>query len=51
MIFIKILLLITLIKLEINGIGAQLKDIVYCPSQELILPCRCSQKGEEIQVW
>lgn len=22
-----------------------------CPPQELILPCRCSQKGSEIQIW
>lgn len=22
-----------------------------CPKQELILPCRCSQKGSEIQIW
>lgn len=22
-----------------------------CPPQELILPCRCSQKGAEIQIW
>lgn len=22
-----------------------------CPPQELILPCRCSQRGEEIQIW
>jgi Leucine rich repeat len=22
-----------------------------CPPQELILPCRCSQKGPEIQIW
>ncbi|KAL7018451.1 hypothetical protein ACKWTF_010759 [Chironomus riparius] len=22
-----------------------------CPPQELILPCRCSQKGSELQIW
>jgi hypothetical protein len=22
-----------------------------CPPQELILPCRCSEKGQEIQIW
>ena len=23
----------------------------YCPPQELIAPCRCSQKENDIQVW
>lgn len=22
-----------------------------CPPQELILPCRCAQKVDEIQIW
>ncbi|XP_059608216.1 protein artichoke [Phlebotomus argentipes] len=29
--------------------GAQ-RD-TYCPPQEIILPCRCSQRGDEVQIW
>uniref|UniRef100_A0A1B0CEX4 Putative membrane glycoprotein lig-1 n=1 Tax=Lutzomyia longipalpis TaxID=7200 RepID=A0A1B0CEX4_LUTLO len=27
------------------------RDTSYCPPQEIILPCRCSQRGDEVQIW
>lgn len=34
-----------------NIVNGQLPQDTFCPPQEVILPCRCSQRGEEIQIW
>ncbi|XP_062563877.1 protein artichoke isoform X2 [Armigeres subalbatus] len=47
------LLLITVLLVAIicfwHGASAQ-RDTI-CPPQDIILPCRCSQRGSEIQIW
>lgn len=47
LIFTTILVLFTLSSCLAQGFN----DNEICPPQELILPCRCSQKGPEIQIW
>lgn len=42
----KILLFFALIVVETASQRDQ-----FCPPQELIAPCRCSQKEKDIQVW
>lgn len=45
-----VLVLVVFFALEIISVqGYNIDEI--CPPQELILPCRCSQKGSEIQIW
>lgn len=45
----RVLLLLAVIFL-LAGVAQCYVDSV-CPPQELILPCRCSQKGSELQIW
>jgi hypothetical protein len=42
-------LFIILVSLIVHPIAGQ-RDTV-CPTQEIILPCRCSQRENEIQIW
>lgn len=44
-----ILKLLFLCAFTINGLIGQRET--YCPPQELIAPCRCSQREDDIQVW
>lgn len=47
----KSLILIVIICCAENVIEAQSTQQSLCPPQELILPCRCAQKVNEIQIW
>lgn len=40
-----------LLALRSLGASAQLDSDYGCPSQERILPCRCSMRDMEIQIW
>lgn len=40
-----------LLALHSIGAGAQLDSDYGCPPQERILPCRCSTRDMEIQIW
>lgn len=40
-----------LLALRSIGVGAQLDSDYGCPPQERILPCRCSTRDMEIQIW
>lgn len=40
-----------LLALRSIGAGAQLEPDYGCPPQERILPCRCSTRDMEIQIW
>lgn len=40
-----------LLALSSIGAGAQLDSDYGCPPQERILPCRCSTRDMEIQIW
>lgn len=40
-----------LLALRSIGAGAQLDPDYGCPPQERILPCRCSTRDMEIQIW
>jgi Leucine-rich repeat (LRR) protein len=44
-----LLLLLAVILLLVNVTQCYIDSV--CPPQELILPCRCSQKGSELQIW
>uniref|UniRef100_A0A2M4AAW1 Putative leucine-rich transmembrane protein n=2 Tax=Anopheles triannulatus TaxID=58253 RepID=A0A2M4AAW1_9DIPT len=44
-----LLTLVVLLTCSIVIVGGQ-RDSV-CPPQDIILPCRCSQRGSEVQIW
>lgn len=47
-VIVSLLLLAAIDTIRAQGYG---ENNGICPPQELILPCRCSQKGSEIQIW
>lgn len=49
----KLSIIVALLLITLNSCLAQgySSGNGICPPQELILPCRCSQKGSEIQIW
>lgn len=40
-----------LLALHSIGAGAQLDPDYRCPPQEKILPCRCTMRDVEVQIW
>lgn len=40
-----------LLTLFLIGVSAQLGSEYGCPTQERILPCRCSTRDMEVQIW
>lgn len=45
-------ILIFVLLMRVNQWNADAQESKsLCPSQKLILPCRCAQKSNEIQIW
>ncbi|XP_053685957.1 protein artichoke [Sabethes cyaneus] len=45
------LLFLTILIAAITCQGVVAQRDTICPPQDIILPCRCSQRGSEIQIW
>lgn len=43
--------LVLLLDAEKMLVSGQRKENGLCPPQDTILPCRCSSRGNEIQIW
>lgn len=43
--------LVLLLNTEVTLVSGQRNGDGLCPPQDTILPCRCSSRGNEIQIW